>query len=226
MVNRIVKKSNDGDVNDLIRIFLVHKDEATFGEIAEHLKEKGIKYKQKRGLYYRLDKLIDKGTIQKIEYQRSDPTYCLSSKGRKGPSTSGLLLKYQMIDELEKIQLKMNRDDFLRFMTLLIGVYSSYVEILSYRLFRNEKSLEKRLKNRQEFLQEALPLMITGQDWYNTIEIFGEDKTEEIYSRLSSDLEKLEKDLEKISPELVIFCRHVTRQVGDKLIRMADLAES
>lgn len=223
MVNRIVKESDIGNANFLIKKCLFHYEEATFQEIREYLEEHEIKYRDKRGLYYRLKKLTSEGIIEKIEYQDT-PKYCLSGSGRKDPSTLGLMIKYEMIDYLEFIKIKFKQEDYWHLMTSVIGFYSAYVEALSFRLFKNEKALEKRLRSQEEFLHQALPLRIFTGDWTNSTKIFDKKKLEKNVEKLSSEFEKFSKTLKKSNSLLYELCAGVENNVIKKITKMQDIS--
>lgn len=219
MVNRIVKESKEGNVNALIKKFLFYNDEAEFKEIREYLERNRINYKSKRGLYYRLNKLIEDEILDKIEYNDASK-YCLSGRGRKDPSTLGLMLKYEMIDQLEFFKIKLKQSDYWDFMTALIGFYSVYAEMLSWKLFKNEP-LEKRIRSQNEFLREALPLKIFEGDWRQSIEIFGKDKVEKNVGKIATEFEKFSSTFEESNPLLFKICESVSNNVSNKIIRMS-----
>lgn len=222
MVNRIVKESIYGNTNSLIKKILFYDEEVTFQEIRKYLEERDIVYKYKRGLYSRLNKLIDEGVVIKINYKI--PKYCLSGKGRKDPVTLGIMLKYEMIDQLEFFKIKLKQNDYWKFMTSLIGFYSVYAEILSWQLFKNEKSLEKRLRSQKEFLQNALPLKIFEGDWNQSIEIFGRDKISKNINELSLEFKEFSKTLEKSNSLMYNLCENVTTNISEKILRMKEFS--
>jgi hypothetical protein len=163
MANKKIKSSRqiDGKIisaNNIIRKFLTFEGAKMFGEINEHLKENNIIY-SKKGLHLRLNSLIEDNEIVKTENKTSSyPVYVISTTYPE--AKSGQMLQHAMNDTLmEDVFPNLKKTQWFPLMTTLIGVYSMYVDILSWKLTDPDDSFEKMFEKRSLFIRGALPLI-------------------------------------------------------------------
>ncbi len=222
MVNRIVKQTEDGDtVNFLIKKLLIEKRELEFGDIREYLKQCGIEYSQKRGLYLRLNRLIEQGILEKSYSKNKEyPIYRLTKKEMIAPKTIGLFFKHSMDTEVMKIRGKVEEKEFLKFMTKLIGVYTMYMEIISWRLTSENKSYNDNLRIRKAFLDNALPITIPV---YEGNEELNCDKSElfKVQRNAMKEILKFESILREMFPVQMIMCGAVHHHVEKMVNRLS-----
>lgn len=222
MVNRVVKESEEGSADQLIKRFLALHQDSTAGEIRKNLKENSIQYKDNRGFYMRLDSLIERKGIEK-RYPRDSlyPVYRLSKIESRVPSLIGFLLKSRMKEELGNLYSLNNEQDFWKFYTVLIGVYTMYMEISGWRMFSDRKTLRKKLEARNEFLETALPLKLPT---YAREEEFDDFKSKKEFEKeIQEHLDKLvsfEKEIEKLFPAQLTFCKAIFHEVRKTVKRM------
>lgn len=163
MANRKIREISEiyggsRSANDLIRNQLTKKDGQMFGEIMNYLKSNGLTY-TKRGLYKRLDSLVEAKIIEKREGLKPYPTYHLV---RRSDDYSGLgfWLKYCFGDIFWKELLwKLNIKQEFRAMCTLIGLYTIFADIQSWKLVSDKKSYAENFAIRSSFLRNALPLV-------------------------------------------------------------------
>lgn len=163
MANRKIKSSRQIDgymisANKIIKKFLTFEGAKMFGEIKEHLKENGIIY-SKKGLHLRLNSLIENNEISKTERENSSyPVYVISKSYPE--SMIGQMLQYSMNDTLiEDIFPNLRKTQWFPLMTTLVGVYSMYVDIQSWKLTSPGDSFKKMFEKRSLFIRGALPLV-------------------------------------------------------------------
>lgn len=145
--------------NELIKRFLGVNGEKMFGEIRAYLEENGLPY-SKKGLHLRLNKLIAQGTL--IRTDSSDkpyPVYKIKIQ-KNNLAETGWWLRYCMEKYLyENLFLEITDDNKRRgLMTTLIGVYSIFNEIQSWKLISEGKSYDENFERRASYLRNALPL--------------------------------------------------------------------
>ena len=107
----------------------------------------------------RLNSLIEDNEIVKTESKNSPyPVYVVSTAYPE--AKLGQILQYSMNDTLiEDILPNLKKTQWFPMMTTLIGVYSMYVDILSWKLTEPDDSFEKMFNKRSLFIRGALPLI-------------------------------------------------------------------
>ena len=222
MANRIVIESERGTVDSLIKKFLMLNQDATAGKIWKHLQKNETAYDTKRGFYMRLKRLIELRII--VKFWRKDslyPLYRLSKAERKVPSLIGFLLNARMKEELSNIRALKGDKEFWKFMTNLIGVYTIYIEVASWRMFSDRKTLNEKLEARKEFLDAALPLTLPVPERIDESDpIVDMSKAQKYYQSLPKELIKFEKELENAMPFHMQFCKAVFHEVRRVVKRM------
>lgn len=225
MVDRRYKISENGNALHIIRKYLVVKGKATVSEIAQELKDKKINYKSKRAVIARLNRLVDQKFLDKIT-TTGHPRYYLPNSGRLTPSNIGIMIKYETMDFLEQIRLKLDFTDFLLFFTGFVGVYTMYVELLSWKLFKDEKNFKKRARNRQEFLDDALPLRVpVASDIEHLYQLYDIKKIEDIYENVEKNIINFELELEKTYPKYLKFCKLIFKEVRGTITKIGEQKE-
>ncbi|ABX13064.1 hypothetical protein [Nitrosopumilus maritimus] len=217
MVNRITKRSEHGNTLQIIQKFLAKVEEATVSQIEKELASKEIKYKSKRSVIARLNRLVEQNFLEKIEY-KDVPRYCLPN-GRMTPSHIGLMIKTETNNFLGKTMSRIGAKKFLKFYSKFAGVYEMYVEALSWKLFKDEKNFRKRTRSREEFLQEALQLRIPfPKSIAELAQIHDMKKIEIIYK----NCEKIVLETEsKLDEECLEICKGMFRITEEKISHIA-----
>jgi len=231
MANKKVKERDwygeKTSANDIIRKFLVAGDGKMFGEISQHLESEGVKY-SKKGLHLRLNKLQEKGMLEKKhESGKPYPTYHLkiSSSDYSG---LGWWSNYAMNEKLSSGDfITLDTQKQFRVMTTLIGVYAIFIEIQSWKLASKKKSYKEQFKIRSSFLTEALPLL-TMSSLNEFKERFYElGFTPGMYKEndYRNDMYEYEKTLEKSFPTEYKYCKQVFDMVSDLAKNLPNLKD-
>lgn len=226
MANRKIKSSRQIDgymisANKIIKKFLTLEGAKMFGEIKEHLEKNGINY-SKKGLHLRLNSLIKNGEISKTNKENSPyPVYSISKAYPE--STIGQMLQYCMNDTLmDEILPNLKKNQWFPLMTTLVGVYSMYVDILSWKLTSPNDSFKKMFEKRSQFIRGALPLVSpwSGVEYDGDISKFLITPEKYTKDEFKKSILQFEKVLKKTFPTEMKICQMANDKKTAMLKRM------
>ena len=209
MANRIVKESESGSANKLMKKFLALHPDSEAGSIRNYLAQCGIRYAKNRGFYMRLGSLCRNRVFEKSKPKDARyPVYRLSTKESNRPWFLGFLLKHKLEQQIFYFQNDHHEKEFLKFVPILIGVYTMYVELSSWHVSSSKRSLKARLQARNEFLDGAfpinLPLAYTIDESVFHLDKIGNEKK---FQELSKKLSIYEKEMGELFPPYITYCK-------------------
>jgi len=209
MANKIVKESESGSANELMKKFLALHPDSEAGPIRDHLAQHGITYAKNRGFYMRLKSLCRNRVIEKRKPKDSRySVYRLSTNEGNRPWFLGFLLKHKLEQQISDFQDGHDEKEFLKFVPILIGVYTMYVELSSWHVSSSKRSLKTRLQSRNEFLDGAFPINLSS-DYTIDESTFHLDKigNEKKFQELSKKLTIYEKEMGELYPPYIEYCK-------------------
>ena len=209
MANKIVKESESGSANKLMKKFLALNPDSEAGSIRNYLAQHGITYAKNRGFYMRLVSLCRNRVIEKRKPKYSRyPFYRLSTNESNRPWFLGFLLKHKLEQQISYFQNDHDEKEFLKFVSILIGVYTMYVELSSWHVSSSKRSSKARLQARSEFLDGALPINLP-MDYTINESTFHLDKigNEKKFQELSKKLPIYEKEMRELFPPYITYCK-------------------
>jgi len=148
---------------------------------------------------------------KKEEAGKSYPTYHLVIKNSDYSSLGFWMNHFTVSRLLDSKFITLNEKQQLRIMTTLIGVYTVFVDIQSWKLASKKKSPKEQFKIRSSFLTEALPLLTTSSMNEFKERFWGTHNVPDMYKKNEhrKEMYEYEKTLKKDFPKEYKYCKEM-----------------